>query len=209
MSTGLVVPASSESEARAAELLRAGELVVFPTDTVYGLGAAVYNPKAVGRLFVAKGRPSDRPIPVLVSGVDQIARLTSHVDSRVARLIERFWPGALTVVLPAASWLPAELVRGTRTVGLRFPDNAVARSIIRQAGGAVATTSANRSDEPDARTAAEAAEALGGHVALIVDGGPAPGGVPSTVITFEGDELRVLRAGAIPPETLPKRLGAV
>ncbi|HET7034506.1 MAG TPA: L-threonylcarbamoyladenylate synthase [Thermomicrobiaceae bacterium] len=208
MSAAPLVPASAESEARAAELLRAGELVVFPTDTVYGIGAAVYNPKAVARLFVAKGRPSDRPIPVLVSGSDQIARLTSHVDPRVARLIERFWPGALTVVLPAAPWLPGELVRGTGTVGLRFPDNEVARSIIRQAGGAVATTSANRSGEPEARTAAEAAEALGAHVALIVDGGPASGGVPSTVITFEGDELRVLRAGAIPPEALPQRLGS-
>src|SRR5579884_3046681 len=207
MNRAPIVQAGEEAVARAAELLREGRLVVFPTDTVYGVGAAVDNPAAVAQLFVAKGRPLDRPIPVLVSGVDQIARLTSHVDQRVAALIDRFWPGALTVVLPAAAWLPEEVVRGTGQVGLRLPDNDVARAIIERAGGAVATTSANRSGETEARTAAEAAEALGERVALIVDGGRAPGGVPSTVITFEGDELRVLRAGAISPEQLPTRLG--
>lgn len=208
MSGARLLPANEPTIAEAARLLRDGRLAVFPTDTVYGVAAAVDRPEAVSQLYVVKGRPLDRPIAVLISDPGQVARLTSGFDSRILPLLERHWPGALTVVLPAAPWLPEEIVRGTGQVGLRVPDHPIARAIIAAAGGALATTSANRSGELDARTAKEAQQALGDRVALIMDGGRVDGGVPSTVVSFEGPalRLRVLRAGAIPADALPQAL---
>lgn len=187
---------------RAAAALQAGELIVLPTDTVYGVAASVDRPDAVERLYVVKGRPLDRPIPVLVSGLSEIARLTREVDPLVIELLRRFWPGALTLVLPASEWLPREIVRDTGRVGLRMPDHPLALAIIARAGGALATTSANRSGEPEARSAAEAQAALGERVSLVVDAGPSPGGVPSTVLIVEGRRLRVARRGALDPSAI-------
>uniref|UniRef100_A0A7C2W6P4 L-threonylcarbamoyladenylate synthase n=2 Tax=Thermorudis TaxID=1649508 RepID=A0A7C2W6P4_9BACT len=184
----------------ATSVLREGGLVVFPTDTVYGVGAAVDRPEAVARIYVVKGRPLERPIPVLISSLDQLERLVTRVDERVRRLAEAFWPGALTIVLPAQDWLPEEIVRDTRAVGLRMPDHPVALAVIEASGGALATTSANRSGEREACTADEAVEALGDRVELIIDGGRSPGGVPSTVVAVEGDSLRILRVGALEPD---------
>jgi L-threonylcarbamoyladenylate synthase len=189
----------------AAATLRDGGLVVFPTDTVYGVAASIDRPDAVGNLYVAKGRPLGRPIPVLISDFDQVRRLTRLVDPRVLEMLETYWPGALTVALPAADWIPEEVTRETGRVGLRMPDHPLALRIIREAGGALATTSANRSGEIEARTAAEALAALGGRVALIVDGGTAPGGVPSTVISADGTRLTVNRRGAIDPSAITHR----
>lgn len=195
-----VVPGHDPGSLRlATEMLHAGGLIVFPTDTVYGVAASVDRPSAVARLFVAKGRPLDRPIPVLVSSFDQVTRLTQGVAPEVLAMLERFWPGALTVALPAAPWIPHEIVRDTGRVGLRMPNHELALRVIEAAGGAVATTSANRSGEPDARTAAEAADALGKGVDLILDGGRTPGGVPSTVISVSGHSITVGRRGAIDP----------
>ncbi|HVX30582.1 MAG TPA: L-threonylcarbamoyladenylate synthase [Nitrolancea sp.] len=192
---------------RAAQLLQAGELIVFPTDTVYGIGAAVERPDAVARLYVAKGRPLDRPIPVLISDFAQVLRLSPGADHRLTRFLERYWPGGLTVVVEAASWLPREIVGDTGHVGLRLPDHPVALALIRAAGGALATTSANRSGEPAATSASEAFEALAHQAALVIDDGPSPGGVNSTVIAVDGDRITILREGAITaaelPETLP------
>ncbi len=188
-----------EAIALATSVLRQGGLVVFPTDTVYGVGAAVDRPDAVARIYRVKGRPLDRPIPVLISSVDQIERLAARVDERVRRLAEAFWPGALTIVVPAQDWLPEEIVRETGAVGLRMPDHPVALAIIEAAGGALATTSANRSGEKEACTAEEALEALGDRVELIIDGGRTPGGVPSTVVAVTNSELQVLRVGALDP----------
>ena len=188
--------------AAAAEVLARGGLIVFPTDTVYGVAAAVDHPEAVARLYHVKGRPLDRPIPVLVSDLDQVPRLTGEVDQLVLALLQRFWPGALTLAVPAAPWLPREIVRDTGRVGLRMPDHPLALAIIAAAGGALATTSANRSGEPEARTAAEAVAALGDRVDLIIDGGPAPGGVPSTVLVVDGRRLTVARRGALDPEDI-------
>jgi L-threonylcarbamoyladenylate synthase len=190
----------------AAQVLREGGLVVFPTDTVYGVGAAVDRPDAVARLYVAKGRPLDKPIPVLIADLDQLEKLAREVTPEVRLLAQHFWPGALTIVVPAQPWLPREIVRETGAVGLRMPDHPVALGIISGAGGAVATTSANRSGEREACTVEEAIGALGDAVDLYIDGGRTPGGIPSTVVAFEGSRLVVLRRGALPVEVIEEVL---
>ncbi|WP_448576354.1 L-threonylcarbamoyladenylate synthase [Thermomicrobium sp.] len=190
----------------AAQVLREGGLVVFPTDTVYGVGAAVDRPDAVARLYVAKGRPLEKPIPVLIADLDQLERLACEVTPEARLLAQRFWPGALTIVVPAQPWLPKEIVRETGAVGLRMPDHPVALAIIRAAGGAVATTSANRSGEREACTVNEAIAALGDVVDLYIDGGRTPGGIPSTVVGFERSGLVVLRRGALPVEVIEQAL---
>ncbi len=183
---------------QALKLLRGGGLVVFPTDTVYGVGASVDRPDGVARLFVAKGRPSERAIPVLVSGTEPAVRLASEVSDAGRRLMDAFWPGPLTIVLPAASWLPEEIVRGTSGVGVRMPDHPVALELIERSGGALATTSANRSGETETRTADEAAREIGDRVDLVIDGGEAPGGVPSTVVRLDSSGgWTILRLGVI------------
>jgi L-threonylcarbamoyladenylate synthase len=182
----------------ASELLRHGELIVIPTDTVYGIAASVDRPDAVARLYVAKGRPLDRPIPVLVSEFDQLARLTRQLGTHVEPFVRRFWPGGLTVVLEAAAWLPREIVGDSGRVGLRMPDHPTALAIIAAAGGALATTSANRSGQPAATSAGEALAALGHQAALVIDDGPSPGGVHSTVVAIDYGKLSLLREGAIP-----------
>jgi L-threonylcarbamoyladenylate synthase len=191
---------------RAVELLRDGELVVFPTDTVYGIGAAVDRPDAVAQLYVAKGRPLDRPIPVLISDFGQVERLARNVDARLERFVQRYWPGGLTVVIEAAEWLPREIVGDTGHVGLRIPDYDVALALIGASGGAVATTSANRSGEPAATTAGEAFAALADQAALVIDAGPSPGGNNSTVIAIQGGRINILREGAIPASEFPESL---
>lgn len=186
----------------AARVLGHGGLVIFPTDTVYGVAASLECSDALGRLYVVKGRPLDRPIPVLVSDFAQVPWLTTAVDPRIERLLRRFWPGPLTVALPAAPWLPAEIVRDTGRVGLRMPAHPLALAIIAAAGGALATTSANRSGEREARTAAEADAALGERVDLIVDGGVVPGGRPSTVVVVDDGWLSIARPGPITAEDI-------
>lgn len=204
----LIPGGDPDAPAAAAATLARGGLIVLPTDTVYGVAAAVDRPDAVARLYAVKGRPLDRPIPVLVSDLGQVGRLTTGRDPEVLALLARFWPGALTVALPAAPWLPPEIVRETGRVGLRMPDHPLALAIIAAAGGALATTSANRSGQPEARTAAEAEAALGNRVDLIIDGGPAPGGVPSTVIVVDGRRLTVARRGALDPAEIVRAFPA-
>ncbi len=194
----LIAAHDSRALKLASEALSKGELVVFPTDTVYGIGAAVGRPVAVANLYVAKGRPLDKPIPVLISDVVQLSRLAINFDVRAERVARSFWPGGLTVVLDAVAWLPKEIVGETGRVGLRMPDHPFALQLIEQAGGALAVTSANRSGEPAATNARDAFNALGQRATVIVDGGESPGGTSSTVISIEGDTLKVLREGAIP-----------
>ncbi len=193
-----VIPAQDPDALRiAADALSLGELVVFPTDTVYGIGAAVDRPDAVANLYIAKGRPLDKPIPVLISDADQLSRLAVNFDQRAERVAKAFWPGGLTIVLDAVSWLPKEIVGDTGRVGLRMPDHTFALDLIRRSGGALATTSANRSGEPAATNAQDAFDALGHRATVVIDGGVSPGGTSSTVISIEGESLSVLREGAI------------
>ena len=170
---------------RAAGLVRAGEVVAFPTDTVYGLMAL---PAAADRIYAAKGRPADRQL--IVMAADPAAFETLVEVSPMARaLMDRYWPGPLTLVLPTLDGDPP-------TLGIRIPDHPLALALLRKVGEPVLTTSANRSGEPPAVTAA--AVGLPG-VAAVLDGGRAPGGVPSTVLAIEGDALRVIRRGPIDP----------
>jgi L-threonylcarbamoyladenylate synthase len=189
------------SIARAAELLRGGELVAFPTDTVYGVAAVADQPGAVARLYVAKGRPPEKAIPLLLADVQDLDSIVEQVSDRVRRLVARFWPGGLTLILPKSNAVPAA-VSPTPNVAVRLPDLLLTRQIIAAVGTPLAVTSANQSGQPSTRTAAGVLAQLGGRIAAIVDGGTCPGGVPSTILDCTIDPPRVLRIGAIPLETL-------
>lgn len=189
------------SIARAADILKAGKIVAFPTDTVYGVGAIPSQPGAVARLYVAKDRPPDKAIPILLADVDDLYAVVTEVSDTVRRLIDRFWPGGLTLVLPKSRKIPSE-VSPTATVAVRLPDLPLTRDVIAAVGSPLAVTSANRSGQPSPRTAAEALAQLGNRIAAVLDGGTCPGGVPSTILDCTTDPPRLLRAGAIPVEAL-------
>ena len=186
----------------AAGALRAGGLVVLPTDTVYGLAAALDRPEAIARVFVAKGRPPDLALPVLISEASAMERLAVDVPVAARGLTAEFWPGALTVVLPKSDLVPDEVTAGRATVGLRLPDCELARGIIAACGGALAVTSANISGADAPRTVAQMPDGLRAQVALIVDAGECPGGVPSTVVDLSVAPPRILREGAIPRQRI-------
>jgi len=180
---------------RALEILQLGGLVAFPTDTVYGVGALAFNGAAVESIYAAKGRPVEKAIPVLIGDADDLAKVSAEVPEIALKLAARFWPGPLTMVVPKHPGLP-RAVSATATVGVRIPDNPVARALLRLAGP-MAVTSANLSGQRSPSTALEVFAQLGGRIALILDGGKTPGGVPSTVVDCVGAELQVLRAGPI------------
>ena len=199
-------PAAPRAIEWSADLLVAGGVVAFPTDTVYAVAASLAHPSALRRIFVIKGRPSDKPLPVLLASPEDLARVALDVDPNVVALLARYWPGPLTVVVPAREGMPEE-VRGVGpdgrpTIGARVPNHFLAIELIERAGGALAATSANLSGHRPARTGKDVARQLGGEIDVLLDGGTAPGGVPSTVIRFGGEELQVLREGAIPEEHL-------
>ncbi len=186
----------------AAAILRNGGLVIFPTDTVYGLGAHAARPEAIARIYRIKGRPDEKAIVWLIASPHEVGAYC-RVDDRVLRLTEHFWPGPLTLVLERIAPAPG----GLPTLGVRVPRHEAALAIIRAVGSPVATTSANRSGEPSARTADEAIRQLGTEVDLIIDAGPSPGGVESTVLDLTHDPPRVLRRGAISTEQIRAVLG--
>jgi L-threonylcarbamoyladenylate synthase len=184
------LPATQQGLARAAEILRAGGLVAFPTDTVYGVGCAGSRPDAVEAIFALKRRPADRLIPMLVSGLDDIAS-EWVVDARARALAERFWPGPLTLVLPSHD--------GDRSQAYRAPDHPVALALIGAAGPLYAT-SANLSDQPDTLDADEVRIAFAtqaDELAAVIDGGRVPGGVASTVLDLTSEPATVLRQGPV------------
>jgi L-threonylcarbamoyladenylate synthase len=192
----LLLPASSPSALTAAlEVLHGGGLVAFPTDTVYGVAALITDAAAIERLYQAKERSAQKAIAVLIGDLTQIELVAGQFPARARRLAERFWPGALTLVVPRQAGLPDNL-SPTATIGVRMPDHAFARELLRQAGP-LATTSANLSGGPNPHDAQEVLAQLDGRIELVIDGGAAPGGVPSTVVDCTGDELSILREGAI------------
>lgn len=186
----------SETVERAAAHLRAGRLVVFPTDTLYGVGADAFNENAIGALYQAKGRSFDKGIPILLADSTDIDKVANTVPAVARKLLDRFWPGPLTLIVPRRATLPPN-ISPNENVAVRLPDNVVARSIIRAAGGALATTSANRSGERPAHNATEARMALEGLVAAVVDGGPVAVGIPSTIVDCTGTSPRILRQGPL------------
>jgi L-threonylcarbamoyladenylate synthase len=176
--------------------LRRGLPVVFPTDTVYGVGVLPFDAVAIDRLYAAKGRPAEKGIPVLLADAADVGQVAGNVGPGARALMARFWPGPLTLVVPRRPELPANLSPDD-TVAVRVPDHAVARALIRAAGGAVAATSANVSGQPPARSADEALASLGGRVAVVLDDGPSPGGLASTVVDCTVEPPVVLRAGPL------------
>jgi L-threonylcarbamoyladenylate synthase len=190
----------------AAKLLNAGKLVAFPTDTVYGLGACLGLSEAVQALYTAKGRPENRPIPVLVASVEDARKLAKAVPESAEKLFKAFFPGPLTVVLPAVEWIPSEITAGTGSVGVRMPNCQAALELIRLCGGALAVTSANLSGHTEATTADEVLRQIGDRIDAVLDGGKCPGGVPSTVVDLTVDPPAILRKGALPPEHVMRLL---
>lgn len=183
-----------------------GELVAFPTDTVYGVACDPYNPTAIELLYRSKGRQREKAIPLLLAGVAEVASVTRGFPSTAELLGKALWPGALTLVVPRSGRLPRAL-SGTDTIAVRVPDHDELRNFIASCGGALATTSANLSGRPDALTAKQVEDYLGEHVAVIIDGGRVPGGVPSTVVDCVSEPPRVLRAGALGEERIREVLG--
>jgi L-threonylcarbamoyladenylate synthase len=194
----------------AAERLVAGGLVAFPTDTVYGLGASLAEPDALRRVFAIKDRPANRVLPVLLASVDDLALVTGEraIAPRLHDLLDRHWPGPLTVAVPARAGLPPEVVAPDGTVGVRVPNHPLALRLLEAAGGAIAATSANRSGQPPLGTAAEVAAALGDDLDLLLDGGATPGLLPSTVVAVADGALVILREGAIPAAELLEGWGS-
>ena len=199
--------------ARAVELLRAGELVAFPAETVYGLGADAANPAAVAKIFAAKGRPADHPLIVHVSGHDAVDHWAEQVPDAAWELMETFWPGPLTLILQKQAWVPDAVTGGQSTVGLRVPGHPVALELLRRfaaSGGehsGIAAPSANRFGRISPTTAAHVAEELGDRVPLILDGGSCAVGIESTIVDFSRGEPVVLRPGHIAPAHLEAVLG--
>jgi len=192
----------------AARCLRGGGLVAFPTDTLYGLAAVASNDAAVERLFAAKRRSRDRPLPILIASVADIDAVATHVSTAARRLMEAFWPGGLTLVLPRRPGFRSLALAGGETVALRVPAHPVALELLRRVGEPLTGTSANLSGRPGPRSAEEVRRHLGDRVDLVVDAGPSPGGVESTVVDCTVDPPRVLREGAVPAERVAAALSA-
>jgi L-threonylcarbamoyladenylate synthase len=193
--------------ARAAELLRAGRLVAFPTETVYGLGANARDGRAVARVYQAKGRPAFNPLIVHVDSLEAAAAL-GRLDATAQRLAEAFWPGPMSLVVPlrAAAGLSDLVTAGLPTVALRVPAHDLARALV-AAVGPVAAPSANPSGRISPTTAAHVLEGLGGRIAAVVDGGPCPVGLESTIVGLADGVARLLRPGGLPAEAVEACLG--
>ena len=185
----------------AANSVASGELVVLPTDTVYGLGADAFQPAAVAELLRVKGRGRDVPVPVLVGSWSTIDGLVSAVDARTRSLVEAFWPGGLTLVVRHAPTLSWDLGDSDDTVAVRMPLHPVAIELL-EATGPMAVSSANRHGKPAAQTAAEARAQLGDDVAVYLEDGQAMGGVASTIVDLTGARPRILRLGAVSADAL-------
>lgn len=187
--------------ASAAQCVASGQLVVLPTDTVYGIGADAFAAGAVADLLAAKGRGRDMPVPVLVGSWTTVEGLVSAVSDRTWELIEAFWPGGLTLIVEHAPTLSWDLGDARGTVAIRMPLHPVAIELL-ESTGPMAVSSANRSGQPPALSAADAQQQLGDDVAIYLDGGPARAGVPSTIVDVTAEVPRIVRAGAVTAEEL-------
>ena len=203
------VPPDPDGIRRAADALRRGELVVFPTETVYGVGAHALDPAAVARIFAAKGRPADNPLIVHVADAEAARALTRAWPPEAEALARAFWPGALTLVLPRDPCVPDVATGGLDTVAVRVPDHPVAQALLREAGVPVAAPSANRSGRPSPTRVADARADLGDAVAVYLDGGPTRVGLESTVVSLPGGRPRLLRLGGVPAEAVESVVGPV
>lgn len=190
----------------AGEILKAGGLVAFPTETVYGLGGDALNPFSSKKIYAAKGRPSDNPLIVHIAEFDALAPIVREIPGNARKLAERFWPGPLTMILYKSDQVPYETTGGLDTVAVRMPGNQIARKLIQAAGGYVAAPSANRSGRPSPTLAKYVAEDLEGRVEMIIDGGDVEIGLESTIIDLTSDRPMVLRPGYITRQDLQELL---
>ena len=195
MKTKVLPSNHSEALPSALKILRAGGLVAFPTDTVYGLGALAFDDTAIESIYKAKDRPIEKAIPILIGDLSDLYKVSDDIPNMALRFATRFWPGPLTCILPKKQTLPLA-VSATSTVAVRIPDHADARALLR-AAGAMAVTSANISGQPNPSTAQEVYDQLNGRIPLILDGGKTRGGVPSTLVDCTGEKPVVLREGPI------------
>jgi L-threonylcarbamoyladenylate synthase len=205
----MIVPATPENIARGAKLIEQGGLVAFPTETVYGLGGNAFDAEAVARIFEAKQRPSFDPLITHIADLAMLDRIADVRDDRVLQAAERFWPGALTLVVPKRTCIPDLATSGLPTMAVRMPAHPVALSLIRGSTGAVAAPSANPFGFLSPTTAGHVEAQLGDRVDLILDGGACPVGVESTVLDLTGKTPTILRPGGIPAEALGEAFGEV
>ena len=204
-----VLPVNEASVLKAAEYIRAGELVGMPTETVYGLGANALDEQAVRKIFEAKGRPADNPLIVHVSCVEEILPLVREIPEAAQRLMEAYWPGPMTLILPKADCIPSVVSAGLDTVGIRLPASDAARALIAASGCPIAAPSANRSGKPSPTTAQHVFEDMDGRIPMILDGGACGVGVESSVIDATGEIPVILRPGGITPEMVERVVGCV
>ena len=196
----------------AVSILHQGDIVAFPTDTVYGIGVDAFNPKAIEKIYEVKERPTDKPLPVLVASIDDVLKISTDLPSNFEKLVAVFWPGALTLVVKANNTLPVGVtsgrnrktkplvsqdIIGTKAVGIRMPDNPIALELIKSFGNPLATTSANRSGEVETVTAEEVRAELNEGISLILDDGPTATRVVSTVVDISVTPFVILRQGQI------------
>jgi L-threonylcarbamoyladenylate synthase len=191
-----------EEIAQAAVLLRAGEIVAFPTETVYGLGADAENPAALAKIFAAKGRPADHPLIVHLPGAEHLTRWAQDIPDSAFALANAFWPGPLTLILKRTSIVPNAVTGGQDTVGLRVPNHPVALALLRAFGSGIAAPSANRYGRISPTTAGHVRDELGDRVSLVLDGGACEVGIESTILDVSRGMPVLLRPGAITAEQI-------
>jgi L-threonylcarbamoyladenylate synthase len=207
MKTKILSCEAPDAIQRAMAVFQAGGLVAFPTDTVYGVAAPAFSREGIDRLYEAKGRENTKAISVLIGGPDQLEVIATNLPESASRLAQHFWPGGLTLVVSRRPELPDNL-SPLPTIGVRMPDHAFAIALLKRCGP-LATTSANLSGKPDPQNAQDVLEQLDGRIELVLDGGAAPGGIPSTVVDCTLPEPAILRQGAISSEAILKVLQTV
>jgi len=193
----------------AADAIRRGELVIFPTETVYGLAADAFNEAAVKAVYDAKGRLDHQPLPVQVGSVQDVFRAAEFMSPEARRLAEMYWPGPLTLVLNKSASLPSIVTSGGDTVGVRVPDHPVALGLVKELGSPIVATSANVSGRPAPRTAVEAIRDVGENVSVVLDGGDSRFGIASTVVDMTVSPPKIVRRGSVEVADIRKVLGEV
>ena len=200
----MIVPADPDGIRRAAEQVRNGGVIAYPTETVYGLGADPFRIDALKRIFAIKGRNTQKALIVLIPGIENLHTLTTQTSPNARRLMAAFWPGPLTLIFKAHPNLPSELLGGRSTIALRHSNAPITQDLLSQLKGPITSTSANRSGNPPAESALMAAEELGPNLDLILDGGRAADKKPSTVVDVSGNDISILREGTITAELVWK-----
>lgn len=208
MQTQLVLATDTQAFAHAVQLLRAGQVIAFPTDTVYGIGADGFNEHAIEQLFVVKERERGKAIPYLLADASDLAQVAREIPRAAHLLAENFWPGGLTLVVPASARVPKILIAGGETIAVRVPNHPTTRALIAELGAPLAATSANISGGENPANAHDVLAQLDGRLPLILDGGATRGNIPSTVVDVTTDPPKVLRVGVIAVAEIERALGA-